>query len=45
MTVPIDGSPLIFEFSGLYLETAATIQAKASVASQVTVHISGIELA
>jgi hypothetical protein len=45
MTIPVDGSPLVLEFGELYLETGATIQALASVADQVTVHLSGVELA
>jgi len=44
ISVPTDGSPLVLEFSELYLETSGTIQGLASAANQVTYHISGKEL-
>ena len=42
--IPTSGTPLILEFDELYLETGATIQGLASSASQVTYHLSGVEL-
>ena len=42
--VPNDGTPLILEFDGVFLNTGDSIKGKASIASQVTVHVFGSEL-
>lgn len=44
VSLPLDGTPLVFEFGEFYIETGGTIQGVASVASQVNYHISGKEL-
>ena len=42
--IPTNGTPLILEFDELYLNATATIEGLASVANQVTYHLSGVEL-
>ena len=44
VAIPTDGSPLVLEFGEFYIETSGTVQGLASVAAQVTYHISGKEL-
>lgn len=43
-SIPTDGTPLVLEFSALYMNPSDTIQGLASVADQVSVHIAGVEL-
>jgi len=43
-TIPTDGSPLIYEFTQLFMDTGDTLQALASTADQVTIHLTGVEL-
>ena len=42
--IPTTGIPLLFEFDGLYMNAGDEIYAKASVASRIIIHISGVEL-
>lgn len=42
--IPTDGSPLIYEFTQLFMDAGDTIQGLASTASQVTIHVSGVQL-
>lgn len=44
-SIPTDGSPLIYAFNeGLIMNAADTLQGLASIASQVTIHVTGDEL-
>lgn len=42
-SLPTDGSPLVYEFWQLYMNAGDTIQAKASLATQVAIHLTGVE--
>jgi|ERR1035437_2827745 hypothetical protein len=44
-SLPTDGTPIIFEFDSLYMNAADTLQASAANASQVSMHVTGTELA
>ncbi len=43
-SMPTDGSPLLYPFRYLYMNAGDTVQALASVGTQVTLHLSGEEL-
>jgi len=43
IAIPSDGVPVVLEFAGLYLNATDTIEGFASVADQVTIHLSGVE--
>jgi hypothetical protein len=43
-TVPGDGFPVVLDARGLIMNASDTIQGKASAATTVTIHISGIEM-
>jgi len=42
--IPTDGSPLIYDFSQLFMNAGDTVQALGSAANQVGIHITGVEL-
>ena len=42
--IPTDGTPLVLSFDELYLNAADTLQAKASAANTVAIHVTSVEL-